>query len=195
MSDTFQTVVADTSALISLGVPAADATVETATIPDPLQYLLTSCTVIVPTQVETELHTTAQYTDIHAAAAANVLAAQAHYQIEEPLDRDDTPDTLPAYGLDEGETAGIVLANARAVDAFVTDEFAGTNFALIHAALTGPRLVPAPRLVCDYARAGHMSTTEARRLLEIMSQHRSWTTNAYVQQLLQTLPDDTQDGQ
>lgn len=182
-----QTVVADTSALISLGVPAADATYDTTSNPDPLQYLLTSCTVFVPTQVEAELRTTAQYADIYAAAAANVLAATAHYQIEDPLQRSDTPNTLPAYGLDDGETAGIVLANVRAVDAFLTDEFAGTNFALIHATLTGPRIVPAPRLVCDYARNGHMTRGEARELLSIMSKHRGWSNNAYVQQLLKTL--------
>lgn len=181
-----KTIVADTSALISLGVPAADSTYDTATNPDPLQYLLTSCTVVVPTQVEAELETTAQYDDIHAAAATNVLAAAEHYHSEEPLQRVDTLDTLPAYGLDEGETARIVLANDRDVDSFLTDEFAGKAFTLIHAALTGPRLVPAPRLICDYARAGQMTTNEARRLLSLIGQHRSWMSNVYVQQLLKT---------
>ena len=37
-----QTVVADTSALVSLAVPRADATVDDALL-DPLQYVLTSC--------------------------------------------------------------------------------------------------------------------------------------------------------
>lgn len=182
-----QTTVADTSALVSLAVPAADATYDTTTNPDPLQLFLTSCTVYVPARVETELRTTAQYTDIHAAAAANVLTASAHYHVEDPLQRADTAGSLPAYGLDEGETAGIVLANARDVDGFLTDEFAGTNFALIHAALTGPRIVPAPRLVCDYARNEHMTAAEARQLLSVMGQHRSWGSNPYVQQLLKTL--------
>ena len=182
-----QTTVADTSALINLAVPAADATYDTTTNPDSLQLFLTSCTVHVPTQVEAELRTTAQYTDIHAAAAANVLAASAHYHVEDPLHRPDAPSSLPTYGLDEGETAGIILANARDVDGFLTDEFAGTNFALIHAALTGPRIVPAPRLVRDYAHNGHMTATEARQLLSIMGQHRSWESNPYVQQLLKTL--------
>ena len=182
-----QTTVADTSALISLAVPSADATYDTATNPDPLQFLLTSCTVYVPMQVEAELRTTAQYTDIHAAAAVNILAASSHYHVEDPLQRSDTQSSLPTYGLDEGETAGIVLANARKVDGFLTDEFAGANFALIHAALTGPRIVPAPRLVCDYARNGHMTAAEARQLLSIMGQHRSWGSNPYVQQLLKTL--------
>jgi hypothetical protein len=182
-----QTAVADTSALISLAVPSADATYDTATNPDPLQSLLTSCTLYVPTQVETELRTTAQYSDIHAAAAANVLAAASHYHVEDPLHRSDTGRSLPTYGLDEGEIAGIVLANARDIDGFLTDEFAGTNFALIHAALTGPRIVPAPRLVCEYARNGEMTGAAARQLLSVMGRHRSWERNPYVQQLLRTL--------
>ncbi|WP_049998574.1 hypothetical protein [Halococcus sediminicola] len=182
-----QTTVADTSALISLAVPAADATYDTTTDPDPLQLFLTSCTVHVPTQVETELRTTAQYTDIHAAAATNVLAASAHYHVEDPLQRSDTQSSLPTYGLDEGETAGIILANARDVDGFLTDEFAGTNFALIHAALTGSRIVPAPCLVCDYARNEHITAAEARQLLSVMGRHRSWGNNPYIQQLLKAL--------
>lgn len=182
-----QTTVADTSALISLAVPAADATYDTTTDPDPLQLFLTSCTVHVPTQVETELRTTAQYTDIHAAAATNVLAASAHYHVEDPLQLSDTQSSLPTYGLNEGETAGIMLANARDVDGFLTDEFTRTNFALIHAALTGPRIVPAPRLVCDYARNEHITAAEAQQLLSVMGRHRSWGNNPYVQQLLKTL--------
>ncbi len=130
-----QTTVANMSALTSLAVPAADATYDMATNPDPLQFLLTSCTVYMPAQVETELRTTAQYTDIHAAAAANILAASGHYHVEDPLQRSDTPNSLPASGLDEDETAGIVLANARDVDGFLTDEFAGTNFALMRRSL------------------------------------------------------------
>jgi hypothetical protein len=82
-------------------VPAADATYDTTANLDPLQLFLTSCTVNVPIQVETELRTTAQYTDIHAA-------------------------------------------------------------------LTGPRLVPAPRLVCEYARNEHITAAGARQLLSVM---------------------------
>lgn len=184
-----ETAVADTSALISLGVAGADGTYETATNPDPLQYVLTSCRVTVPDAVEEELKTTANFDDIHGAAAANVLAARAQYEVEDPLRRSDSPDELPTLGLDPGETAGIVLANTLEVDAFLTDEFAGTNFLLIHAALTGPRIVTTPRLVFDYARAGHMSHDAARQLLGVICRHRGWSGNAYVQQLTRSLED------
>ena len=89
-----QTVVVDTSALVSLGVPRSDADYDTDTAPDPLQYLLTSCDVSVPPAVVSELQDLMQYRDIHGAAATNVLAARDHYTVEDPYERDETPDSL-----------------------------------------------------------------------------------------------------
>jgi len=39
-------------------------------------------------------------------------------------------------------------------DGFLTNEFGGTNFALIHAVLRGPRIVPTPRLIYSDDCAG-----------------------------------------
>jgi len=181
-----RTVVADTSALVSLAVPRADAAVD-ADAPDPFQYFLTSCDVFAPPEVVTELRDITQYQDVHAAAASNVLAARDHYTVEEPYERDEAPDSRPTFGLDDGETDGIVLANALDVDGFLTDEFGGTNFPLIHAVLQGPQIVPTPRLIVDYARNGHMSHAEARTLITTISPHRSWKNSTYVTQLLQRL--------
>ena len=182
-----ETVVADTSALVSLAVPRADADYGTDATPDPFRYLLTSCDVAVPPEVIAELRDLTQYQDIHSAAATNVLAAREHYTVEDPYERADTPESRPTLGLDDGETDGIILANARAVDGFLTDEFGGTNFALVNAALQGPRIVPTPRLLRDYARNGHMSVTEARTLITAISPHRSWETSPYVAQVLELL--------
>ncbi|SEP03581.1 hypothetical protein SAMN05216388_102828 [Halorientalis persicus] len=181
-----RTVVADTSALVSLAVPRADATVDTDT-PDPFQYLLTSCEVFVPPEVVAELRDITQYQDIHGAAASNVLAARSYYTVTDPYEREDTPDSRPTFGLDDGETDGIVLANALDVDGVLTDEFGGTNFPLIHAVLQGPRIVPTPRLIVDYARNGHLSPEEARALITTISPHRSWENSPYVTQLLRRL--------
>jgi hypothetical protein len=71
----------------------------------------------------------------------------------------------------------------------LTDEFGGTTFALVHAALRGPRIVPTPRLVCDYARNGHLTAAEARTLLREIGARRSWKDSPYVAQLLATLAD------
>ncbi|RXK47016.1 hypothetical protein [Halorientalis pallida] len=181
-----RTVVADTSALVSLAVPRADASVDTDDA-DPFQYLLTSCDVFVPPEVVAELRDITQYQDIHGAAASNVLAARSHYTVEDPYEGADTPDSRPTFGLDDGETDGIVLANALDVDGFLTDEFGGTNFPLIHAVLQGPRIVPTPRLIFDYARNGHLTQAEARTLLTTSSPHRSWKNSPYVTQLLRRL--------
>ena len=178
------TVVADTSALVSLGVPRAEADYDTDTAPDPLQYLLTSCDVPVPPEVVLELQDLTQYRDIHGAAATNVLAARDPYTVEDPYKQDETSDSRPTFGLDDGETDGTVLASALGVDGFLTDEFGGTNFALVHAALQGPRIVPTPRLLRDYTRDGHMAAEEARRLITTISPHRSWENSPYVAQLL-----------
>ena len=188
MSDLrLQTVVADTSALVSLAFPRADAAYDTDSNPDPLQYLLTSCSVSVPVEGIEELREIAQYQDIHGVAARNVLAARAHYTVEDPYDSADTSDSRPTFGLDDGETDGIVLANARDVDGFLTDEFGGTNFPLIHAVLNGPRIVPTPRLIWEYARNDHMTHEEATTLLTAISPHRSWENSPYVAQLLSNL--------
>ena len=106
-----------------------------------------------PPAVVSELQDLMQYQDVHGAAATNVLAARDHYTVEDPYERDEPPDSRPTFGLDDGETDGIVLANALAVDGFLTDEFGGTNFALVHVALRGPRIVPAPRLLRDYGNS------------------------------------------
>jgi predicted nucleic acid-binding protein len=181
-----RTVVADTSALVSLAVLHADATVD-ADVPDPFQYLLTSCDVFVPPAVVAELRDVAQYQDVHAAAASNVLAASSHYTVQDPYDREDTPDPRPTFGLDDGETDGIVLANALDADGFLIDEFGGTNFPLIHAVLQGPRIVPTPRLVVDHARNGHLRHEDARTLLATIGEHRSWANSPYLTQLRERL--------
>ncbi|WP_435159264.1 hypothetical protein [Haladaptatus sp. DFWS20] len=182
-----RTVVADTSALVSLGVPRAASDYDTGSAPDPLQYLLTSCDIVVPPEVVSELNDIAQYHDIHGAAAHNVLAAQDHYTVTDPYQKAEAPDSRPAFGLDDGETDGILLANALSVDGFLTDVFGGTNFALVHAALRGSRIVPTPRLICDYARGGHMTQDQAQDLISAISSHRSWENSPYVTQLLKQL--------
>lgn len=182
-----RTVAADTSALVSLAVPRADPNYDTETNPDPLQYLLTAADVLVPPTVVDELHQLTQYQDIHGAAAQNVLAASGHYTETDPYQLAGGSDSRPTIGLDDGETDGIVLANTLDVDGFLTDEFGGTNFALVHAALQGPRIVPTPRLICDYARNGHLRSAEAKGIIQTISPQRSWENSPYVTQLLSQL--------
>jgi hypothetical protein len=95
--------------------------------PDPVPYLRTACDVVVPPEVVAELRDITQYQDIHPAAAPNVLTARGHYTVEDPYERENTPDSSPTFGLDDGETDGIVLANALDVDGFLTSSARRTS--------------------------------------------------------------------
>jgi hypothetical protein len=181
-----ETVVADTCALVSLAIPKADTTYDAVAYPDPFQYLLTSCRVTIPTRVQADLREMAQYEDVQGTAAANVLAAANHFRTVDTLGHEDTPAAIPDHGLDDGEMAGIVLANALEVDGFLTDEL--TNLARIRALLDGSTtLVPTPRLLRDYVRAGHLTPGQATDLFDIIAPHRSWDENAYLQSVRRTL--------
>ena len=126
--------------------------------------------------------------DSHTQLTASDDPRRVHFQsLADPYERDETPDSRPTFGLDDGETDGIVLANALDVDGFLTDVFGGTNFPLIHAVLQRPQIVPTPRLIADYARNGHLSHEAARTLIATISPHRSWENSPYVTQLLQRL--------
>ena len=103
-----RTVVADTSALVSLAVPRVEQVGPD--VPDPFQYLLISCDVVVPSEVVGELHDITQYQHTHLAAANNALAARGQYTVVNPYEREDTPGSRPMFGLDNGEADGIVLA-------------------------------------------------------------------------------------
>ncbi|WP_227738979.1 hypothetical protein [Halorientalis pallida] len=153
----------------------------------PVPVFASSCDVLVSPEVVGERRDITQCRDIHGGAAGNVLAARTYYTVEDPYGRADTPDSRPTFGLNDGETDVIVLANAVDVDGSLTDEFGGTNFPLIHAVLQGPRIVPTPRLICDYARNGHLNEVETKTLLKTISPHRGWEDGAYVTQLLHRL--------
>ena len=128
-----------------------------------------------------------QYQEIHGIEATNVLAARDFYTVGDPYDRTETLDSRPTFGLDDGETDEIVLANPRDVDGFLTDEFDGINFPLIHVVLQGPRIVPTPRIISEDVRNSHLTDEAARSLLSVISPHRSWDTSPYVAQVRERL--------
>ena len=92
---------------MSLAVPSANASDGGG--PDPLRFLLTGRRVVVPTEVRAELREIASYDDPTGAAAGDVLAAAAYYDVQEPDDR-------PSFGVGPGETDAVVLADAVGVD-------------------------------------------------------------------------------
>lgn len=164
-------VVADTSALVSLGT-VADRD------PNPLDYLLDTQKVTVPTRVIAELEETAAYDDPSGAAAATVLDHRNDYEVRE-CELDET------FPLDDGENATVTLANDLDATQLLCDEF--TQLALVHASLADTRLVTTPTLLVALIRNDVLSAAIAEDILAEMSDGRSWSSNAYAQRARATL--------
>lgn len=163
------TLVADTSALVSLAI--TDDTRRTV-----LPLLLDGYDVTVPTQVIGELADIAEYDDTHGTAARAVLESRDRLTVcETEID--------PEFPLDEGENAAIQLANRTGADFFYCDEY--NQLALIHASVTDAQLVTTPRLLKAFVVHDDLSEEEAKTLLEEIADQRSWDGNAYVHQASQ----------
>ena len=159
------TLVADASALVSLGTVADDD-------PDPLALCCAHYEVAVPTAVVEELQEIASYDDAHGRAASVVL------------DRSEALETRPValdadFPLHDGENAAITLANDLDAELFLCDEF--TQLGLIHASLADTRLVTTPTLLSVLVRTEQLSAADALLLLDAISDARSWGANSYVQ--------------
>lgn len=157
--------VADTSALVSLGIAAgAD--------PDPLSLCLEKHEVIVPEHVIQELQEIASYDDVHGQAATIVLDRTREL-------RTASVDLDAEFPLDDGENAAVTLANKIDAALFLCDEF--NSLGLIHASLADTRLVTTPTLLSVFVRTEQLSAEQALGLLDTISSARSWNANSYVQ--------------
>lgn len=159
------TLVADASALVSLGIVADED-------PDPLGLCLSRYEVAVPVAVIEELREIASYDDAHGRGASIVLDRSGAFELQAV--------TLDAeFPLDDGENAAVSLANDRDAALLLCDEF--TRLGLIHASLVDTRLVTTPTLLSVFVRADQLSADDARQLLDSISDGRSWAANSYVQ--------------
>ncbi|WP_435077476.1 hypothetical protein [Halococcus sp. AFM35] len=157
-------VVADTSALVSLGVVAERD-------PSPLDCLLSEYTILTATEVRDELREVASYTDEHGRAAGAVLDRLERINVRQvDLDAD--------FPLDDGENAAVTLANDRDAAMFLCDEF--NQIGLVHASLVDTRLVTTPKLLAVFVRNGALTKADATAALDEMSDVRSWADNSYV---------------
>ncbi|WP_070364757.1 hypothetical protein [Halodesulfurarchaeum formicicum] len=157
--------VADTSALVSLGVVSNQD-------PSPLSLAFEHYEFHIPNEVESELHDVAAYTDTHGQAATAILGNIQAITIENAsLDQE--------FPLDDGENAAVTLANDLDAELFLCDEF--NKLGLIHASLADTRLLTTPTLLSVLVNDGALSSSAARNALDTISDARSWETNAYVQ--------------
>lgn len=169
-----QTLVADTSGLVSLGIVAGEDL-------DPLSLCLESYAVTIPRTVKDELEDVAEYDDVHGSGAEAVLE-----RLDELVVRDVTLDD--AFPLDDGENAAVTLANELKATIFLSDEF--NSIGLIHASLADTRLVTTPTLLSVFVRNGQLSSTEAVTLHDRLSVSRSWSGNSYVERARALLDSD-----
>ncbi|ADQ66016.1 hypothetical protein GL213_02065 [Halogeometricum borinquense] len=167
--------VADTSALVSLGI-VSDSD------PNPLSRCLTGYDVSVPKVVIEELREIASYDDAHGHAATVVLDQTAELLVR-------SVDLDVEFPLDDGENAAVTLANDIDAALFLCDEF--NSLGLIHASLVDTRLVTTPTLLSVFVRTGQLMPAEACTLLDDISTARSWDTNSYVQRARSVLEDDS----
>ena len=65
-----------------------------------------------------------------------------------------------------------------------------TRLGLIHASLADTRLVTTPTLLSVLVRAGELSATDARGLLDEIGKSRSWDANSYVRRARSLLDGD-----
>lgn len=168
------TLVADTSALVSLGIPADGD-------PSPLSICFSAYDVRIPTIVVDELHEVGSYDDEHGRAATDVL------------DRIDDAMTQPVeldseFPLDDGENAAVTLANDAEAALLLCDEF--NRLGLVHASLADTRLVTTPTLLSVFVRTERLPSEDALALLDDISTARSWDDNSYVQRARSLLTND-----
>lgn len=164
-------IVADTSALVSLGVVAD-------TEPNPLDLLLDTHNILLPEQIVEELTETASYDDASGMAAQAVLDRQDAFEIR-PVELDEM------FPLDDGENAAVTLANDVDAAQLLCDEF--NRLALIHASLADTRLVTTPIVLTALVRNNVLSPDDAEEYLADMSDARSWSASSYVARAKSTL--------
>jgi len=158
-------IVADTSALVSLGI-VADSDHQ------PLALCLDRYDVCIPDEVVTELDEIASYDDRHGSAATAVLDRTDDVTVQ-------SVDLDAEFPLDDGENAAVTLANDIDAALLLCDEF--NRLGLIHASLADTRLVTTPTLLSVLVRTDDLTLANARTLLDDISTARSWDANSYVQ--------------
>lgn len=174
-------VVADTSALLSLGVGAQEA--QRNSFPDSLACLVQSRDVLIPRAVEQEIVDAANYTPagIVAHGANDVFSYTSCGDIT--IESSSSPAQL-APSLDKGERRAIQLANDEGADEFLCDEINPSNMIVISQALATPSSVSSIELVCELIVEGVIQKSQGEVLLQTIAPHRNWCNNSHFQTIM-----------
>lgn len=165
-------VVVDTNVLLNLMTPIVDGRSIAPSGGDPFHAVLTAYDVHVPASVMGEVSAATGSGDLLATAAEAVLQASHHLEVHDVAGEIDASRT---YGLDEGESHGIWLANGLEAAMFVTDEFNTTNYLLIALGLEDRNtLFTTPHVLCHLATHDILDSSFVDALLTYYVRTKDW---------------------
>lgn len=173
--------VADTSALLSLGVGAQMAQQQSF---DPLDCFVQTRTVLIPDRVKQETIDAAQFKPpdktAHGADAVLDYISSGDITVEQTA----VPPGL-APSLDRGERKAINLANDKGADEFVCDEIDPSNSNVISQNLSNlGSLLSSLELVCKFVVENKIAKPDAEKLLFAIGSYRSWQNNPHFRQIM-----------
>jgi len=172
--------VVDANVLLNLTTPVVDGRSYAPSGADPLKTLLVTYDVHVPASVLGEITDATGSGDLLSAAADLVLRASRHLTTHDVESQIDGP---LEYGLDQGESEGIWLANDLDADMFVTDEFNSTNYLFVNLALDDRNtLFTTPHILCTFATNGVLPSEYVDAALTYYVETKGWD-QQYVGQL------------
>lgn len=172
--------VVDTNVLVNLMTPVVDGRPRSPTGGDPYRAVVSVYDVHIPARVLGEISEMTGSGDLLSAAADAIIQTTRHLTVH---DLAETTDRKIDYGLDEGETHAIWLANELGAAMFVTDEFNTTNYLLISLALDDRNsLFTTPHVLCRLASTGVLNPSYVDALLTYYLETKQWD-RAYIDQL------------
>ena len=174
--------VVDTNVLLNLATPVVDGRPKAPSGGDPLKSLLAAYDIHIPASVLGEV-TDATKGDDRLAAAADLVLQAAHRVTSHDID--DRADEPLDYGLDQGETEAVWLANELEANLFITDEFNTTNYLFISLGLDDRNtLFTTPHILCTLATHEILPVEYVDTALSYYVETKGWDAQ-YVAQLRQ----------
>lgn len=165
-------VVVDTNVLLNLMTPVVDGRSIAPSGGDPFHVLLTAYDAHVPGSVLGEVSAATGSGDLLATAAEAVLQASHHLEVHDVAGEIGESQT---YGLDEGESHGIWLANELEATMFVTEEFNTTNYLLISLGLEDRNtLYTTPHVLCSLVPHDILDSRFVDALLTYYVRTKGW---------------------
>lgn len=166
------TTVVDANVLLNLATPVVDGRAKAPSGEDPFLAFLSAYDVHTPDYVLGEVSDATGSGDLLSKAAETVMKASGNlttHNIDSDLDGP------LEYGLDEGESRAIWLANELDAGMFVTDEFNTTNYLFVGMALADRNSqFTTPHLLCELANHALLDSSYVEAALTYYVETKNW---------------------